>query len=76
MVLQPHGLLDGCKATCHPAFADRLQNSQAIESRVVTDGRCVTSRGPGTAIEFAIELVALLYGEAKAKAVAAPMMLK
>jgi putative intracellular protease/amidase len=45
-----------------------------VEGRVVVDGTCVTSRGPGTALEFALKLVELLYGEDKAREVAEPMV--
>lgn len=38
----------------------------AVESRVQIDGRIVTSRGPGTTIEFSITLVEQLYGKEKA----------
>jgi hypothetical protein len=41
---------------------------------VVVDGNVITSRGPGTAIEFSLAMVEMLYGEAKAKEVAAPMV--
>ena len=74
VVLQTHGLLEGRRATCHPAFVDRLGRPDATESRVVVDGSCATSRGPGTALEFALRLVALLFGEDKAREVAAPMV--
>jgi len=74
VVLSHHGLLGGRQATSHPAFADRLGDGQAVASRVVVDGKCVTSQGPGTALEFALTLVALLMGEAKAKEVATPML--
>lgn len=74
VVLSHHGLLGGRQATSHPAFADRMGDGQAVASRVVVDGKCVTSQGPGTALEFALTLVALLMGDAKAKEVAAPMM--
>jgi protein deglycase len=63
VVLQPHGLLKSRKATCFPSFASQLDSKDAIDERVVVDDRCVTSRGPGTAIEFALTLVALLYDE-------------
>ena len=75
VVFEHHGLLDGRRATCHPAFVDRLKNASAAESRVVVDGRCVTSRGPGSALEFALKLVAVLFGEKKAAEVAAPMVM-
>ncbi len=46
----------------------------AAEQRVVVDGNLVTSRGPGTALEFALTLVEQLYGSEKAKEVAVPMV--
>ncbi|MGD8371758.1 MAG: DJ-1/PfpI family protein [Syntrophobacterales bacterium] len=75
VVLQHHGLLEHRRATSHPSFVDQLENTDAVESRVVVDGGCITSRGPGTALEFALKLVALLYGEEKAEEVAAPMVM-
>jgi len=74
-VLQHHGLLEQRKATCHPSFVSHLENADSVESRVVVDGTCVTSRGPGTALEFALKLVELLYGKEKAEEVAAPMIM-
>lgn len=75
VVLASHALLDGRAATAHPAFVDQLENKARSNERVVVDGRCVTSRGPGTALEFALQLVALLYGDDKAHEVAAPMVM-
>lgn len=46
-----------------------------VESRVQVDGRVVTSRGPGTAIEFSLALVEQLYGKKKADEVAGPMVI-
>ena len=74
VVLQHHGLLTGLRATCHPAFVDELENKEALESRVVVDGNCITSRGAGTALEFALKLVEILHGREKAEEVAAPML--
>jgi len=74
VVLQHHGLLDGRLATCHPDFVDQLENADAAETRVVVDGPCITSRGPGTAIEFALKLVEVLYGERKAEEVGRRML--
>jgi 4-methyl-5(b-hydroxyethyl)-thiazole monophosphate biosynthesis len=75
VVLQTHGLLENRQATTHPGFVDQLTSNDSIESRVVVDGNCVTSRGPGTALEFALKLVELLYGEDKAREVGEPMVL-
>lgn len=46
----------------------------AVESRVQVDGRVVTSRGPGTTMEFAVALVEQLYGREKAKEVSVPLV--
>jgi 4-methyl-5(b-hydroxyethyl)-thiazole monophosphate biosynthesis len=77
VALLPHGLLDGVKtATCYPGFRNKLNPAQASEERVVVDDNCVTSQGPGTAIEFALKLVELLLGPQKAKEVGDPMLVK
>lgn len=74
VVFQRHGLIGQRKATCYPSFAKQLDNIDAVEDRVVVDDKCITSQGPGTALEFAIKLVELLYDEQKAKDVALPML--
>jgi 4-methyl-5(b-hydroxyethyl)-thiazole monophosphate biosynthesis len=76
VVLQHHSLLQGRKATSHPNFSDDLEKREDIDSRVVVDGNCVTSRGPGTAIEFALKLVELLFGSKKASEVAGPIIVR
>ena len=74
VALRPHGLLDGVKATCFPSFRDRLDPAYASDDRVVVDDHCVTSQGPGTALEFALKLVELLVGPAKAREVGSAML--
>lgn len=74
VVLERHGLLEDRKATCHPGFVEGLQNQSAVEKYIVVDGNCVTSRGPGTALQFSLKLVELLFGKAKRDAVAGPMV--
>ena len=71
VVLAAHGLLDSRQATCYPSakFTDMLRHKDHIENRVVVDGKCVTSRGPGTSLEFALTLVEKLYGREKAEEV-------
>jgi 4-methyl-5(b-hydroxyethyl)-thiazole monophosphate biosynthesis len=76
VVLETHGLLEQRQATCHPGFVEKLRDRSAVESRVVVAGNCVTSRGPGTAMEFSLKLVELLFGEERMKTVAAPMVIK
>ncbi len=76
VVLQHHGLLAGRVATCHPSFAAQLENPVKVAERVVVDGNCITSRGPGTAIEFALALVEALYGTAKAREIGKAMLVR
>lgn len=76
VVLEEKGLLKQRHATAHPGFFEKLDPEYAVATRVVVDGNCITSRGPGTAIEFALKLVALLFDEEKAREVAAPMIVE
>ena len=54
-ILEKIGVLEGKKATCYPAMKDKLKNY--VDERVVVDKNVITSQGPGTAIEFALEIV-------------------
>lgn len=76
VVLFPHGLLSHRRATCHPGRVKTFENTdtESVNARVVVDGNCITSQGPGTAIEFSLKLVELLFGPEKAKEVADPMV--
>jgi 4-methyl-5(b-hydroxyethyl)-thiazole monophosphate biosynthesis len=63
-VLASAGLLRGKRATSYPGFLNPAE-VQYREDAVVIDGRLVTSRGPGTALPFALTLVEILAGAAK-----------
>ena len=75
VAFEPAGLLAGKRATAHPAFSNKLANQAAVADRVVVDGTLTTSRGPGTAFEFALALVKQLYGEEMMREVAGPMVM-
>ena len=66
-VLGGLGLLKGKRAVCYPGFEDKLTGAQVEMEEVVTDGCITTSRGLGTAIPFALELISLLFGPEKAE---------
>ncbi len=70
-VLAAQGLLDDRAATSFPGFEAEVRAGGAVYStaRVVRDGNIITSRGPGTALEFALTLVEALQGPAPAQAV-------
>lgn len=66
IALEAAGLLAGRRATSYPGHD--LPSALYSEERVVVDGNLVTSRGPGTALEFSLALVEKLVGaEAKAR---------
>ena len=75
-VLLNAGLLDGHKATAYPGVIDgrMAAGSQLLAEAVVTDGKVVTSRGPGTAMDFALTLIERLLGADKRKEVEDPLM--
>lgn len=62
-VLKKAGLINGKNVTSHPSLSDRFAGSNYLEDRVVQDGRIITSRSPGTAMEFSFQLVEILVGE-------------
>ena len=68
-VLASAGLLDGKQATCFPGALDAFPQVMQRPSAVVEDGKLITSRGPGTAMDFALKLVERLAGKEKRLAV-------
>jgi 4-methyl-5(b-hydroxyethyl)-thiazole monophosphate biosynthesis len=66
-VLARAGVLEGKRATSFPGALDPAQwpHVQLENRAVVTDGRVITSRGPGTAMDFALELIEKLAGKEK-----------
>lgn len=69
LVLQTAGLLKGRTATSHPAVQDKLEGVSYRDDRVVVDGNMITSRGPGTAMEFAFKLVEILFDKQRVETV-------
>ncbi|KAK6230707.1 hypothetical protein QUC31_002225 [Theobroma cacao] len=68
------GLLKGLKATAFPAMCNKLSDQSFIDNRVVVDGNLITSRGPGTAMEFALGIVEKFFGRQKALELAKVML--
>ena len=63
VVLASHGLLPDDKATCYPAPQFRSMLINPIDDPVAVTGLVTTSKGPGTAIEFALQLGEQLFGK-------------
>jgi 4-methyl-5(b-hydroxyethyl)-thiazole monophosphate biosynthesis len=73
VVLATKGLV-GDGATCYPAPGLREKMSSPVDEDVVVQGNVVTSRGPGTALKFALKMGELMYGAEKAKKIADEML--
>lgn len=63
-VLVEAGVLDGLRVTSFPGAIDPtvVSGLDYVDEPVVTDGKVITSRGPGTAMDFALQLIELLVG--------------
>ena len=70
------GLLDGRRATSYPGYLDQhpAPGMRYLAQPVVVDGKVITSRGPGTAMEFALVLVEQLLGRGARDKVEAPLL--
>ena len=66
-VLNRAGLLDNRTATSFPGVLDEANNKTITisDQSTVVDGNIITSRGPGTAIDFTLTLIELLLGKDK-----------
>ncbi|KAL4445511.1 hypothetical protein ABPG74_004585 [Tetrahymena malaccensis] len=66
VIFEKHGFLNSQIAgTCHPGYADKLSNKSKVDQEVVVTGKCVTSKSAGTAMDFGLQLLRLLYSEQK-----------
>nr|WP_086939008.1 DJ-1 family glyoxalase III [Thaumasiovibrio occultus] len=76
LVLAHHDLFPGALMTCHPDFLELIPEAQRRTKRVFFDvnHNLLTSQGPGTAQEFALEIIVQLAGKPKAAEVAKPMV--
>lgn len=76
LVLQHHQIYPNAIMTCHPAFKAQINQTSWRPKRVTVDTnhKLITSQGPGTAFEFAMEIIIKLSGKAHAWSVAEPMI--
>lgn len=74
-VLATAGILSGKRATSYPGTLESLalQDTSIVNSPVVIDGKIITSQGPGTAMDFTLELIELLSGKKKRVSVEAAL---
>ena len=69
------GLLTGRKATCYPGCETQFPADVPYQNEpVIVDGHIITARGPGAAMEFALQLTAQLQNQATADKLRAQML--
>lgn len=68
------GLLNEERAACYPGFEEHLKGAEVTEEKVVVSGHFITSRGMGTAILFALQIVEQLLDKEKADRIKASII--
>jgi 4-methyl-5(b-hydroxyethyl)-thiazole monophosphate biosynthesis len=76
MILGRLGVLIGKKATCFPGFEGDLQGATVTGKHVTVDGKVITAKGAGCALEFGFAIVAEVCGKKAADNVATAMQTK
>ncbi|XP_076292897.1 protein dj-1beta isoform X2 [Lasioglossum baleicum] len=75
VALKAHDIAKGKQLTSYPSMKDKLADTyQYLESKVVTDGNLITSRGPATAFAFGLAIVEKLLDKDTADQVAKGML--
>lgn len=64
------GLLKGKRATCYPSMEKQISGAVLTGAPVMADGNIITGQGVGAAIDFALNLIAVLMGDEKAQEIA------
>ena len=74
IALDAAGVIEGRRATSYPGVS--LQDAEYSTDRVVEEDHIITSRGPGTALEFSLALVRRLGGHEKATELRQKMLVR
>lgn len=56
------GILNGKKATCYPGMEDGMTGAEPVAAPFVVDGKIITGRGAGAALDFGLALCEALFG--------------
>jgi 4-methyl-5(b-hydroxyethyl)-thiazole monophosphate biosynthesis len=76
LVLAPLGVLEGRKFTCYPGMEKTVSGARWSGDRVVIDGNIITSRGAGTAGNFAAAIIGRLVSEEAAEKITQSVLLR
>lgn len=68
------GILKGKQAVCYPGFENYLKGAEVLTLPVVEYGNVITGNGPGSAIQFALEIVKKAVSTEKANLISKQMM--
>jgi 4-methyl-5(b-hydroxyethyl)-thiazole monophosphate biosynthesis len=63
MILGKRGYLRNKEAVCYPGFEKDLYGAIIKNDRVIISENYITSKGPGTALDFALAIVSVLKNE-------------
>ena len=66
-ILGHKGLLKGKKATCYTGFEQELTGAEVSDEPAVIDGKIITARGAGVAVDFGLKLVEALVSKEKSE---------
>ena len=66
VVLAKAGILSGKNVTIFKGMETQLKDAKYINKHIVEDGNIITSQGPGTAMEFALNILKRLTNEKNA----------
>lgn len=62
-ILGHKGLLNGKEAIAYPGFENELEGAKISESYVAVDGKFITAKGAGVAVEFGLAIASVLKGQ-------------
>lgn len=74
-ILGHKSLLKGHQATCYKGFEEHLEGAEISEDKVCISRNFITSKGPGTAIDFSLKLVEVLISKETSDTLASSLML-
>lgn len=69
-ILSDLGLLKGRRVTCYPDMERKISGAVLTGAPAMVDGNIITGQGVGAAVDFALELIAVLVGNEKAGEIA------